>query len=163
MAANDFIGVDVQGLEELQAGLEALPEEARDAAVDGVSTYLINVFRAYPPQKYVSNREAYGAPFVSDKQRRWFFAALARGEIDVPYKRTQTLANSWRQEGRGYSSILVNETPYAQFVQEHTTQSRMMALRGWKTTLVVIQERISRIIEVSNGAAQRVIRRLKLG
>jgi hypothetical protein len=163
MASGDFIGLEVKGVDELRAQLDKLPAEVRGLAVDGVSKYLLNVLRLYPPQKSVTRREAYGKPFFTDKQRRWFFWALSTGELQIPYKRTQSLANNWRQEGKGYDSILVNETPYSPFVQDKPTQSRMQKLIGWQTIADILRDRAVKIAETLNYAAQKAIKKLKLG
>ena len=123
---SDFIGLEVKGLEELQAKLAKLPDTARDMIVDDLNEEILKFMRAYEPYKHVSLKQAYGG-FVSDKQRRFFFAALADGRISVPYKRTQELHDAWRVEGKGYQSIIVNEKPYASYVMgEAGEQANMM-------------------------------------
>lgn len=91
MADGDFIGIDVQGIEETRAMLRKLPPEVQSAVVADVTKFLLNVFKSYPPQKYVSRAEAYpdaftetgvGPGWFSDKQRRWFFANL--GDMNLP-------------------------------------------------------------------------------
>ncbi len=79
MPTNDFIAIDIVGLPELQAKLAKLPPEAQNAIVDDVSEYFLNVLREYPPQKSITRKAAYGVSFFSDKQRRFFFAALKSG------------------------------------------------------------------------------------
>jgi hypothetical protein len=160
--ANDFIAIEVQGLKELIAALEKLPPEAQDAAIDEASKYMLNVLRAYPPQKYVSRQSAYGKTFFSDKQRRFFFAALKDGRIGVPYSRTQSLSKGWKILDKGKDAMLVNESPHADLVMGDN-QSRHAAKIGWKKHTQQLQERKARIIEVANAAVKKVLRRLKLG
>jgi hypothetical protein len=155
-----LIGIDIEGITPLVRGLHNLPGAIRDEAGDAVAKYLRNVLQNYPPQKRVPFREAYGP--MSAKQRRFFFAALKRGEITVPYKRTQTLRNNWEIVGAGETAILVNETPYAHLVMGEGEQARMMEMIGWKTTDAVVEEREARISEVAEGAAKRAIRKVGL-
>ena len=160
--SDDFIGIDISGVPEIIKRIEQLPEAVADEVVEAIDEYLINVFRLYPPQKYVSRKQAYGVAFFTDKQRRWFFWALKNNMINTPYERTQTLANGWKTIGTGFNQIVVNQTPYADIVMgEH--QSRMSALIGWKQIDQIVSDRMGRIMEIANGATKKAIRRLRLG
>lgn len=159
--ADDFIAIDIVGLKELQAKLKGLPEAAQDAIVDDVSKYYLNVLREYPPRKYVSRMEAYGQTFFSDKQRRYFFAALADGRIQTPYNRTQALSKGWKQIGRGKESILANEMPYADLVMGEG-QSRMSQKIGWKTLPDIIKERWAKAMEIADAAVKKAIKKMRL-
>lgn len=72
-------------------------------------------------------REARSAPFVSDKQRRYFFAALRDGRITVPYRRTGLLGRRWlfKVEGDpgGATLEVGNDTPYGIYVQSAEHQA----------------------------------------
>lgn len=91
----------------------------------------------YPPKRHVSRKEAYGAVFFSDVQRRAFFAKLDDGSITVPYVRRGSggLAGKWatREEQDGLTQVLGNNAPYAGQVVG-PKQSRMMQLIGWVRT-----------------------------
>lgn len=64
-------------------------------------------------------------PFVSDKARRYFFAALRSGQIRVPYQRSGDLGSKWQrlpfahgillQSGMDYSEIVIGENQGAYF------------------------------------------------
>jgi hypothetical protein len=70
----------------------------------------------YPP---VRRRKV---TFVSDKQRRAFFARLRSGEIEVPYRRgtspgSQTLGRRWHIRPSGQiNHVLTNDASYAPLV-----------------------------------------------
>lgn len=87
-------GVTVNGMAQLEARLrkvsDKLGENADKAALAAV-LYVHSQIPPYPPRPFT--REG-GSIFVSERQRRWFFAALARGEIEVPYRRTGTLGRT---------------------------------------------------------------------
>jgi len=122
---SEFIAVEIQGVEELRASLLKLPPAIQDAVVDDVTKYYINVFKSeQPAPRRVSRRAAYGVTFFSARQRKWFFANLKDGSINVPYHRTQALRNAWRQVGDGRTSFIVNDAPGAPFVVGDDTQSR---------------------------------------
>jgi hypothetical protein len=158
---SDFIGLEVKGLEELQAKLKKLPDAARDMIVDDVNKDIVNYMKSYESYKHVSIKQAYGG-FKSDKQRRFFFAALADGRIEVPYKRTQALANAWKVIGKGYQSIIVNEKPYAGFVMGDDEQANMMKIEGWKPISKRLKEHMTAIIKAADAAVKKAIRKLNL-
>lgn len=76
---------------------------------------------------------------MSNKQRRWFFAALRRGDIDVPYKRggsrgSQNLLQSWAVEVISKDSVQAGtHVTYAPLVKDADKQSKYMAAIGWTT------------------------------
>jgi hypothetical protein len=161
--ANDFIGIHVEGdIPKIQNFLRRYPKEAQNAIVDDVNTYLLKVVKEYPSPRSVTRTAAYGAPFFTEKQRRWFFAALARGEISVPYHRTQGLRESWQIIGKGKGSILVNESQGAPYTMGDNTQSRHEKLVGWKTIGTILKERMAKIETVAVGAAKKVLKKLKV-
>lgn len=92
---------------------------------------LIPALQVYPPQ---SRKPMI---FVSERQRKAFFAKLRRGEITVPYRRTYRLREGWRPVGDG--KRVENLVPYARFVQGDPGQARYH--RGnWKTVTQIARE-----------------------
>lgn len=80
----------------------------------------------YPPQRNAPQ------PFKTERQRRWFFWALANGVITVPYQRTGRLANSWRARRQGWSDwILENSQAYAALVVGRDKQARYHEGHWW--------------------------------
>lgn len=155
--ANSLIGFDIEGLEQLQNKLAHLPQDVKDAASNDVAKYLLNVVRGYPPQKSVTRKQAYGVTFFSDKQRRWFFAALKSGAINVPYKRTQAFSRGWKIIGQGEQTILVNESDYGGYLMGPGQQSRMQMMIGWKTTDQILEERSERIDRIADAALKKAL------
>lgn len=162
--ANDFIGIDVQGIEELKKKLGKLPTEAQDAGADEVYDYLLNVLRGYPPYKYVSRATGYdGQPWFSEKQRRYVMAAINRGDITPGSpNRTQIMSKGWKKHGTGRQAFLANEVPYAQYLMGDDTQSRHMQKIGWKTLAEVTKERLDKIIAKFDAGVKKAIKRLGL-
>jgi hypothetical protein len=105
------------------------------AAVNEVGEKLLDKLRTYPPYRYVSRRAAYGQPFFSDRQRRWFFAALRDGTLKIGDNRTGKLRQGWRmEEVKPTERRLFNEVAYASYVQgERNDQARQPKLVGWLT------------------------------
>lgn len=158
--ADKFIALETQGLE-VMAKLQKLPVVVQDAAVDELNKYFINVFRGYPQQKSITREAAYGVTFFTDKQRRWFFANLKEGNIDIPYIRTQALSSGWQQIGTGVRSFIVNERPGGVYVMGDE-QSRHEAMVGWKKAADIVKERMERALKVVDGAVKKAIKKLGL-
>jgi hypothetical protein len=107
---NITIQVDHAALRRILDGLKDLDSaELKRLIADAVAQDgIIKRAKYYPGQS--------GKPqtFTSSAQRRAFFAKLRRGEIQVPYRRTYGLMNSWAQTGDGMT--VSNTQPYADLV-----------------------------------------------
>lgn len=166
--ADDFINIEYEGWEEIQARLKKLPPVAIDSGSDSAYNYLLTLFRREPPQRKVTRKQAYGVSFFSARQRRWFFAALNSGEISVPYKRTHGLINSWHKVGSGRNAFLINDSYYAPFIYGDKTQSRMAKLIGWKTVGEILggrrtlAGRAKEVLYHFNAGVKNAIRKLGL-
>jgi hypothetical protein len=154
--SGDLIGIDFENEEFIQTVLPRLPQKIRDQATDDVAEYLLNVMRAYPPYRKVTRTSVYGQPFQSDRQRRWFFASLDSGELQVPYQRTQGVSRGWEIIGSGESKILVNEAPGAQYAYGG---NRLLAAIGWKRLAVMVSERQAKIKTIIAAAVKKALRK----
>jgi hypothetical protein len=120
--------------------------------LEDVGEFMRGKLRDYPAYRYVSRKAAYGQSFQSDKQRRWFFAALKRGEIpDKQPRRTGTLGEGWRILYNGPHQLdLANPVPYAKYVQgtdphPHAAQPRMAGWKGITAWLKTVHSEIGRV------------------
>lgn len=160
--ASDFIAVEVAGEEPIYYLLDNLPDEVMDSGVEAVNKYLIGILKKYPPQKHVSRKAAYGGDgFFSDRQRRWFFAALRSGELKTPYSRSNDLSNAWQQVGSGRDSIVANDAPYAAYVMGDDDQSRHEKLVGWSKLGDVLDRRSKDLVRVFEQAVRDAMKKLK--
>jgi len=160
--ADSLVGIDIEGIEPLMKKLEKMPAEVGKKAGDDVAKYMLNVVQAYPPQKRVTRKQAYGKTFFSEKQRRWFFAALNSGAITIPYKRTQGFRRGWQKIGSGLQTIIVNSTSYGHFLVGENRQSRMMTIIGWKKMSQVVKERSGKISVIANAAVKKGLKDMGL-
>jgi len=161
------MSIRISGLDDVISRIRRLPPVLKEEVLSEVSDYALDVLREYPPQKYVSRADAYGTPFFTEKQRRFFFWALRSGAIDTPYNRTGTLADSWsarQAEGQVYFE---NSAPHAPYVMGFTAQSRHEAKVGWKKITALLSGplsfRSSAFRAVVARAYQAALRRLNLG
>jgi hypothetical protein len=162
-----LIGIDVQGIPEIQQNLGQLYPLAEDQISDDVLGVLLNIEQANAPYSYVSRATAYGdmgfgPGWFSDRQRRWFFAALSRGEINIPYRRTQALSQAWQIIGSGKTAMLVNDSPGVEYVKGDGTQARQIKLEGWTTLGQDIRSHWDRIMSTANAALNKTITKLGL-
>lgn len=138
--------IEIEGMEEAIKALEKMGNlEPVKAAIKAGGKYLKGKIAKYPPRKKVTIDEIGG--WASERQRRWFFAALREGKIEVPYRRgispgTERLGQKWTEQVRdgGFTVVVGNNVSYARFVQKPGEQTRMMQRIGWKTTVQVADE-----------------------
>jgi hypothetical protein len=93
----------------------------------------------------------------SDRQRRWFFAALRRGEIQVPYRRQGTLGRSWTREidRSKPAAIIGTHVKYAPYVQDANRQAPMHARNAWTTAQDVVQKKSRAVVRFLEQALSR--------
>ena len=117
--------------------------------------------RNYPPGNHGPR------PFVSDKQRRYFFWALKQGIIEVPYRRGQSprsekYGTQSYIEPRGYNRTAIGDRASYADILTGDKQSPYMAAGGWRKLIDVAQEKIGEITTIFQGWVDRTIRDLRL-
>jgi hypothetical protein len=157
---NDFSGI--ARLQEAYAVAPATWRTEMEAAATENNTLLREAMADPPAQEHLTRKEVYGSSFQSDKQRKWFFAALRSGELTVPYQRIGVLAASWVSEihiGDGTAMGRVwTDLPEARYVEDSVQQSLM--LQYWQTAQRVSEEAKSAIAYRYAQAAQAVFARI---
>lgn len=83
-------------LELWQAAIERFPDQAQVAAEGAMGAAVRFLHGQLPPYPGPAPKGE-AAKHWTDKQRRFFFAALRRGQIKVPYVRTGTLGRSFTE------------------------------------------------------------------
>lgn len=104
--------------------LKALDRLDDPALAEDMATYVAEQV-VLPKLAQYPSRSGKKQPFVSDKSRRFFFAALRSGQIRLPYRRTGDLGSQWQrlpfahgillQSGVDYSEIVIGENQGAYF------------------------------------------------
>ena len=147
-----FIGVDITGIDTLNARLKKLPKEAQNQGVETANAYIVNLMRTYPPKP--------NAPFVwsSEKQRRAVMAKYRSGEAGG---RTQELSRGWKVVGGGMKQIVANEVPYAVFVQDEG-QIIGHKTNAWQTIAQVIKAKEKGILQKFEEGVRKAIKKLGL-
>ena len=160
-----MLEIEVRGLEKLTAALDKFPDEIKTglaAAGQEAGEEIVDTegLRSYPPEYHAPR------PFVSDKQRRYFFAALRSGEIEVPYRRGQSpgsekYGDQFYVESRGYNLTAVgNRASYARWLAGGG--SKYMAAGGWKQLLEAARAKMGQITRIYQAWIDRIAARLGL-
>lgn len=149
--------IELRGLEPIMADLRQLQKLSFvNAVLMAGAVYLQRKVATYPPRKRPTRKSVYGRTFESDKQRYWFFGALAKGKIDVPYRRgispgSQTLGKRWTVASQSpLVVVLGNNASYGPLVQSLQDQTLYMRAVGWvpiETTLEREESNVLRYME----------------
>lgn len=146
--------IKVLGIEETLQRLRSLTDmRAVNAMLLSAALYLKSKVAQYPPRKRLKRRAVYGQTFQSVRQRKWFFAALSNGDIEVPYRRglspgSESLGRKWTVYSLSPFTVVVgNNVSYARYVQDQEMQSRYMREVGWQTVQQVVEAEHERITE----------------
>jgi hypothetical protein len=105
----------IAALDDPQVFARVTFDAARAAGVKAES-----LAKDYPRPRNTTMQAVRGVTFLTDKQRRFFFAALRDGRIKVPYRRTGQLGNSITsapfQEAGKVGFFVGTNLDYAQWV-----------------------------------------------
>ena len=158
---DDFVGISVSGIPEIQSKLDKIYPEAADWGVEAVDEYLVNSLHQYPPYSYVSMAQVGG--FKSDAQRQFVMAKIRSGEITPGQpNRTQRLAQGWHTIGTGKDQIVVNDVDYAIYEYDIEHQSQMHMLQGWDVVQTFLEDRMSEIMRRFDAAVKNSLHNLGL-
>lgn len=161
---SDNSTIKIEGMDELLDKLKSL-EDMRQfiAAMKAGAEHIKGTVDVYPPD--IVPREPM-SPFWTDKQRRYFFAALKEGKIEVPYRRgtspgSQMLNKKWTigEENGGLTQIVGNNVTYGPFLMDETSQTPYMKRRGWKTIQTVVKEQTDRVVKFISDKLNEIINR----
>ena len=156
------VTVEIEGLDELIKKLDNLSQLRKvHAGIRAAGMHVKGKIATYPPQKHIPISAVGG--FKTDKSRRWFFWALSKGKIDVPYRRgvspgSEDLANKWtsKYDKNRFEGTIGNNASYARLVMGGK-QTKMMKMIGWKTVEKVAKEETKRVGEYVFEAVKRAI------
>ena len=148
--------IRVEGLPELLKRITDLQQlRPVKLAVRTAALHVKGKVAVYPQQRRMTRASVYGSTFVSDKQRRYFFAALKRGEIEVPYRRgespkSETLGRRWTVNitNNGMRAVIGNNASYGPLVMDQDRQSVFMKAVGWRTVQEIVEDERATVMEV---------------
>jgi len=149
------IVVALEGVDELLRRLERAASNAVLRAAMERATALIQARLAvYPPAARKPQ------PFKTDKQRRFFFAALRDGRIEAPYRRTGTLGRRWTATISGAGLDLVgrvgNNTTYGPYVMARAEQAAYHA-GVWPVAEDVAEQATGDVLDIFRDAVQMAL------
>lgn len=155
----------IEGMDALLAKIATLQQlRMVEAGLLAGGAHMKTQMQKYPTQRAMTRASIYGSPFKSDKQRRFFFYALAKGMIQVPYRRGQSpgsrnLKQGWtvRSFNGGLSVEIGNAAPYGPLVQGQGRQSLYHKAAGWQTDEEVMDREGPAVIEYVRDEITRAI------
>lgn len=131
----DFISIDASALEDFGQQIGATPEIIRVVSARLVTTVGNDTveFARQQPGPATGLKQ----PFKTEKQRRFFFAAVRSGAIQVPYQRTGNLSRAWlvrlQDNGDTFVSEVFNRTPYRPYVQGFAGEQARIHRGRWSS------------------------------
>ena len=152
--------IHFRGFEELERKLGRVAAgEWITAGLLAAGIYIKGKIAKYPPSRHAPQ------PFVSDKQRRGFFAKLAEGLIEVPYRRGQSpgserLGQSWTAQARdqGRTVVIGNDASYGRLVQDKDVQTGYHRVTGWPTAQDVVEREKREVTEALARELRKALR-----
>ena len=154
---------NIIGVRELLGKLDSLQKmKAAKAGIKAAALYLKGIVAKYPKSQRLTRESVYGRPFQTDRQRRFFFAALRDGRIEVPYQRgespgSQRFKESWTiaTENQGLTAIIGNNTTYGKYLKDAELQSKYAKAVGWTTVSDDVAQATERVLEIVKYAVDR--------
>lgn len=148
------MSVTITGLDKLNHKLRHMVSAAGlRPAIAEAAAYVKSEAATYPPTR------TQGQPFKTDKQRRYFFAALRSGEIQVPYRRAGAgggLAGDWTVVFTDGGAIVGNAKSYGPYVMGTRHQSAYHN-GNWKTEERIATDGEPKVMEIIARHVRREI------
>ena len=114
----------------------------------------------YPPDANAHRPQ----PFKTAKSRAFFFWALSKGMIEVPYRRGQSPGSQdhgqkWSvySNKSGLKQIIGNNTSYGPLLQDPNQQTDYHKKTGWKDTDTVVDEEEETVLKMLKQAVDKIL------
>lgn len=111
--------------------------QLREKAAESVADQVVLPALAegkYPKASGRTRKDVYGTAFKTDKQRRFFFAALASGAISIPYQRSGDTGTSYQKRPIPDGISVYSDKPSAGYTRGDGNNPQVAYFRGvWDT------------------------------
>jgi predicted nicotinamide N-methyase len=149
-----------EGLDELLKKLDNIEQlKPIKAALRAAGVQIAGWLAEYPA---VSRRKQ---AFKSEKQRKYFFAALKKGEIEVPYRRgmswkSERLGQRWTMEEAddGNTVVVGNNASYARLTQDRDEQAAYHKATGWRTVQDAEETQVPVVLELAKYYVEEALK-----
>ena len=139
---------DVEGLDEVTNKILRMSEGLPQVAARGIFKWAQGT-RAILKSTPYPGKNTKKAKWASEKQRRYVMAAIRRGEIQVPYRRTGNLANRWKAVRTTTGAYITNTAQGARYVvgdaRGYGQNKNFHEGRWWKANEVIDREATERL------------------
>lgn len=158
--------IEIVGLEPLIRKLDSLGKmRTVKLVMKAAGLYVKGKVSVAPAVKRMTRASVYGEPFKTERQRRFFFAAMRNGTIEVPYIRnsspgSEAITKRWGivVSPDGMEVTIGNNASYARLVHgADGEQSKYLGLVGWRRADEVAQVEQKVVYGMIEDALQREI------
>jgi hypothetical protein len=138
---NDFIKIEIKGIEELQTALAQFPRQVQRYLTAAGSEAAKLILKTEGIQKYPPADSANAPPTPY----------YVRG-VGTQYKygnnmKSEKYGSSWTVESKSFYTVIGNDTSYGPYLGGDR-QSRVMAARGWRKLYDVTMEKMPQIVKI---------------
>lgn len=162
----------IEGIQELMTLVKTIGDmkPVRDS-IKVAAIHLKGKMAVYPAKKRPSLASVYGkqpltimawgrpvtvlSPFKTAKQHMYFFAALRKGTLDVPYRRgesagSETFGRRWnvQTENYGMRAVVGNNASYGPLLMDDEQQTLYAKAVGWKTVQAIMRAERDTVTEI---------------
>lgn len=148
-----------EGLDDLLKKLDSIEQlKPIKATLKAAGVQIAGWLAEYPS---VSRRPQ---PFKTAKQRKYFFAAMKKGEIEVPYRRgmswkSERLGQRWaiEEQNDGLTVVVGNNASYARLTQDREAQTKYHQATGWRTVQDAEETQVEPVLELAKYYMEQAI------
>ena len=154
-----IISIKVRNIDKVAKKISKLPLKLRGIATEAAAHTLIGNQRTglqhYPTRK---KHGIDGKPYKwqTAKQRRAFFESNGFGG-GIPTVRTYKLRAGWKVKNDGAKTVVINDAPYARYVQGDDIQRGHIA-DGWRTFRDTVANNTKAMIKSAQSAVNKYIK-----
>ena len=146
---------------ELRRKLEKLKDlKSIVPALTEAAVHVKGKISRYPPDANAHRPQ----PFKTAKSRAFFFWALSKGMIEVPYRRGQSPGSqdhlqSWAIKGMmgGLKQVIGSDTSYGPLLQDPNQQTDYHKKTGWKDTDTVVDEEEETVLKFLKQSVDKIL------
>jgi len=152
---NDFIKIEVKGIEELQRALQQFPRQVQKYLAQAGNESAKLILKTEGVMKYPPADSANAPPTPYYK----------RG-VGMQYKygnnmKSEKYGTKWTVENKAYKTIIGNSASYGKYLGG-AEQSHVMARRGWRKLYDVTMEKMPQIVKVFDTWVDKLLIACKL-
>jgi len=152
---NDFIKIEVKGIEELQVALQQFPRQVQKYLAQAGNESAKLILKTEGIQKYPPADSANAPPtpyYVRGRGMQYKYGNNMKSE---------KYGSSWTVESKSFYTVIGNDTSYGKYLGG-AEQSHIMAGRGWRKIYDVAMEKMPQIVKIFEQYVDKLLVACKL-